>query len=67
MIVKNIKRLCEEHNTSLWALERATGIGNGVIARWDKATPRIDGIQKVADYFGVTLDEIVRDDEHGDS
>lgn len=61
MIVKNIKRLCEEHNTSLWALERATGIGNGVIARWDKATPRIDGLQKVADYFGVTLDELTKE------
>ena len=63
MIVKNIKRLCEERNTSLWALERATGIGNGVIARWDKATPRIDGIQKVADYFGVPLESLLEEEK----
>ena len=62
MIVENIKRLCEEHHTSLWALEKATGIGNGVIARWDKATPRIDGLQKVANYFRVTVDELLKSD-----
>ena len=61
MIVSNIKRLCEEHKTSIWALERATGIGNGVIARWERASPRVDSLQKVADYFGVTVDELLTD------
>lgn len=61
MIVGNIKRLCKENGTSLWALERATGIGNGVIARWERASPRVDSLQKVADYFGVTVDDLLSD------
>ena len=39
-------------------LERDTGIGNGVIARWDKANPTIDKVWKVADYFGVAIETL---------
>lgn len=59
MTLKNIKRLCDEHDISFWALERSTGIGNGVIAKWEGKSPRIDTLQKVADYFGVTVDDLL--------
>ncbi len=59
MIVNNIRRLCNERGISFWALERATGIGNGVIAKWENKSPRIDTLQKVADYFGVTVDDLL--------
>lgn len=65
MIVDNIRRLCEEHNTSIWALERALGIGNGVIGKWAKGSdsPRVGTLRKVADYFGVTVDELLSEKE----
>lgn len=56
MILENIKRLCAERNLSIMALEKATGIGNGVIATWDKGRPRVDKLKAVADFFGVTVD-----------
>ena len=42
------------------ALEREVGIGNGVIARWNDKNPRLDKAKAVADYFGVTVDDLLR-------
>jgi len=60
-MVEKIRALCREHGTSLWALERQLGIGNGVIARWSKSSPRVETVKLVADYFGVTVDELLAD------
>lgn len=60
MIFENIKRLCTERNVSIAALEREVHIGNGAIAKWNESSPRIDNIKKVADYFGVTVDELLK-------
>lgn len=62
MILKNIKRLCSVKGISLAALEKATGIGNGVIARWGEGLPRVDLLKRVADYFGVTVDELLKEE-----
>lgn len=37
---------------------RATGIGQGVFSDWKKGryTPKIDKLQKIADFFGVSVD-----------
>lgn len=60
MIYENIMALCKERNISVRTLERETGLGNGVIAGWKQKHPRVDRLLAVADYFGVTLDELVR-------
>lgn len=54
MIYERILFLCEKNNISIAKLERETNIGNGVIARWKTGSPRVDVLQKVANYFGVT-------------
>ena len=59
MLLENIKRLCDDRHTSIAAVERATGLGNGVIARWDKSVPRLDSVSVVADYFGVTINDLL--------
>lgn len=65
MLLDNIKRLCEKNKTSICAVERATGIGNGTIGGWHSRSPRLDTVKKVADYFGVTVDDLLMngDDE----
>ena len=60
MIVNNIRALCEQRNMTIAALEREVGIGNGVIARWNDKNPRLDKAKAVADYFGVTVDDLLR-------
>lgn len=58
-IVKNIQKLCREHGISIPKIEREFGFGNGSLYNWDKNSPSIDRLQKVAEYFNVSIDYIV--------
>lgn len=60
MITDNVRRLCREHDISIFALENATGVGNGCICRWDKRPPNITSLNKVAEFFGVTVDSLLK-------
>lgn len=64
MIAENIRRLCAERGTNLKQLEKTIGIGNGVIATWGTtSSPRVDTIKKVADFFGTTVDALIKEKE----
>ena len=56
----NILRFCEKRQLSIAELERAAGIGNGVIRKWDNAFPTLRTVSSVADTLGVTLDELLK-------
>lgn len=57
-----IKEKCEKTGMTFAALEKATGLGNGIVAKWENGNPRIDNIKKVADYFGCTIDELLKEE-----
>lgn len=59
MILENIRALCKERGVSISTLEKATKIGNGTIARWGESSPRVDNLKAVADYFGVTVNDLI--------
>lgn len=59
MLVENIRAWCKKAGISIAALEKAVGLGNGVIARWDDSSPRLENVQLVAKYFGVSVDKLV--------
>lgn len=61
MLFKNITRLCDQKGISIAKLERETGISNGTIGRWNASSPSVDNVRKVANYFGVTVDELIND------
>lgn len=63
MIYKNVKRLCEENGTNIFNLEKACGLANGTIGKWEHrvSTPRVDTLKKIADYFGVSVDDLLAD------
>ena len=63
MILSNVSNLCKERKISIARLEREVGIGNGVISGWENGNPRVDTLKKVADYFGVTVDELLKEQE----
>ena len=54
-MVEQIKKLCNDSKTSIKALEKELGFGNGTIRRWDDNTPSIDRISAVANYFNVPV------------
>lgn len=51
-----LKKLCGRMTVA--QLERELGFSNGSIAKWERTSPSIDKVQKVADYFGVSIDYI---------
>ena len=58
--VENIRALCKKRGTSLAALERSFGFGNGVIAGWETAKiyPPYDRVSAVAAALGVSIEEL---------
>lgn len=54
-----IRELANRNGMSLPNLESELGFGNGTIVRWDKASPTTEKLQKVADYFGVSIDYLL--------
>ena len=55
----NIQALCKEKGITIACLERNTDLGNGVIRKWDKASPQLRTVTAVANYLGVTVDELL--------
>lgn len=58
-----IKTLCEKNNVSITRVEKETGLSNGAIGKWKDSIPTVDKLKKVADYFGVTIDELLEEKE----
>ena len=55
----NIRNICEKRNITIAELERAAGLGNGVVRKWNSASPTLRTVIAVARCLGVTLDELI--------
>lgn len=53
--------LCKERGISISKLEEECGVGHATIRKWDKSSPTITTAKKVADYFGISLCELIGD------
>lgn len=62
MIYTNISNLCRANGISIARLERETGLGNATVRGWVTSSPTVEKLKKIADYFGVTVDELLSDD-----
>lgn len=60
MLLKNIKNLCKKSGISIKQLEINLNLGNGTIYKWDEVSPSVANLQKVAKYFKVSLDYLVK-------
>ena len=58
-LVTRIRELADEKKVTFAEIERAIGISNGQIRRWDKVSPKSENLKKVADYFGVSTDYLL--------
>ena len=58
-IYLKIKQLCAKHNISISRLEEILKLGNGTIRKWKTASPMISKLEKVADYFNVSIDYLL--------
>lgn len=66
--VENIRALCKKRGTSLAALERSLGFGNGVIAGWEtaKSYPPYDRVSAVAAAGIPIVTDVPAALKHGD-
>lgn len=49
-----VKTVADQNDKSIYQIEKDLHLSNGLISKWNKSVPRIDSLQKVADYLGVT-------------
>lgn len=60
MLYTNIEKKCKEKGISISGLEKACGLGNATIKGWRESSPRIENLEKVASFFGCTVDDLLR-------
>lgn len=60
MFLNSIKSLCKRDNISLAQLEKEINVSQGLISRWNKTDPSLSKVLDVANYFKVSLDELVK-------
>ncbi|MES1051289.1 helix-turn-helix transcriptional regulator [Bacillus thuringiensis] len=58
-ITEKIKELCQNRGISVATLEEKLGFGQNTIYQWKKRTPSVERVQKVADYFDVSIDYLL--------
>jgi transcriptional regulator with XRE-family HTH domain len=56
---EKIKRLAKKNGISIPALEKKLHLSNGSISKWRKSTPSVTNAKKVADYFGIKIEDLI--------
>lgn len=62
MIYEKVEEKCKASGISIAALENAVGLGNATIRGWKESSPRVDKIKLVADHFGCTVDDLLKEE-----
>jgi transcriptional regulator with XRE-family HTH domain len=60
---ETIKDLCKKNGISVNKLEKDLGFAKGYISKLDKHTPNSAKLQLIADYFNITLDFLMKNNE----
>ena len=58
-LVDKIRTLARQRDMSLPQIEQELGLGNGTISRWRNSSPNTEKLQKIADYFNVSMDYLL--------
>lgn len=59
MIVKRIKELAKQRHLSVYQVEDQLSLGHNTIYQWNHRQPSILRVQKVADFFDVSVDYLL--------
>lgn len=58
-IYERINLLISSRGISQGKLEKELGFSNGTISKWKTSTPRVDRLQKIADYFNISISYLI--------
>jgi transcriptional regulator with XRE-family HTH domain len=61
-LYRNFERLLNERGITAYRVAKDTKISTVTLSDWKKGkyTPKLDKIAKIANYFGVPLDEFIK-------
>ncbi|MDU4960164.1 MAG: helix-turn-helix transcriptional regulator [Sporomusaceae bacterium] len=62
-LVSKIQNLCQYQDISILQLEKKLGLSRGAVYKWDRSSPSIDKVLKVAQYFGTPVDDLLLEDQ----
>ena len=60
-IYDNVKHLCRNTGKRILDLEMDLGFPRSSISKWNENIPSVLKVKKVADYFGVTMEELLEE------
>ena len=56
MLYERVKKLCEYRKITISQLEKECNFSNATIRRWETSSPNVNSLERVADYFDVSID-----------
>lgn len=61
-------KLLEKHGITAYKVSKATGIAGSTFSDWKngRSVPKQDKLQKIANYFGVTVDYLMTGEQEGE-
>lgn len=62
-LLMRVTDLCDKVGIKIAQLERKLDFGNGTIRKWGDAIPSGDKLEKVADFFNVSVDYLLGRDK----
>ena len=62
MLYDNVKAICDEKKISVGKMEKDLEFSNGSVCKWNENEPGVRKVQKVADYLGVPIEELLKED-----
>ena len=60
---ETIKNLCKQHSIAVTALEKELGFGRGSIGKLRNGQTSAERLQKIADYFNVSVNYLMTGEE----
>ena len=59
-LLENIKTVCADRGKTVTEVERAAGLSDNSIYRWDKTNPGVDKVVRVAEVLSVPIERLIR-------
>ena len=65
LIYDNICQVAKQREISINSIEKETDLGTGSLCKWNTVSPTVRNLKKVADYLGVSIEELLADEKGG--